>query len=108
MIDNKESNLFKQKCIMAVVLVLIMAAFVMLQIVNAFTFDVFTGLISTLAAVEISTLMTKMGRPNYKNLVVAYPILVFISFFLITGEALAFFQISNISMENIQNLVFLR
>ena len=82
MIDNKEINLFKQKCIMAVVLVLIMAAFVMLQIVNAFTFDVFTGLISTLAAVEISTLMTKMGRPNYKNLVVAYPILVFISFFL--------------------------
>ncbi len=80
MTETNEKKLFKQKCVMAVMLVLIMAAFVMLQIVNTFTFDVFTGLVSTLAAVEISNLLTKMGRPNYKSVVIAYPVLVFISF----------------------------
>lgn len=82
MTDLKEKQLFRQKCIMAVVLVLILAAFVMLQIVNSYTFDVFIGLISTFAAVEISALLTKMGRPNYKWVVIAYPVLLFITFII--------------------------
>ena len=80
--DMNEKQLFRQKCGMAVVLVLVLAAFLMLQVVNSYTFDVFIGLVSTLAAVEISSLLTKMGRPNYKWVVIAYPILLFITFFI--------------------------
>ncbi len=81
--EIKEKSLFKQKCIMAVVLVLFLAAFIMLQIVEPYIFDIFTGIVSTLAAVEISMLLTKMGRPNFKWLVIAYPIALFGTFFIL-------------------------
>lgn len=80
MMENNEKKLFGQKCIVAVAIVLFFAAFVALQIVNSYIFDIFTLTISVFASFEITNLLTKMGKPNYKWMIVSYPILLYFIF----------------------------
>ena len=83
MTENNEKKLFKQKTLVAVAIVLFFVAFIALQTVNSYIFDAFTVFVSVLASIEISNLLTKMGKPNYKWMIIAYPILMFALFMII-------------------------
>ena len=107
--DLEEKKLFKQKCIVAIAIVLFFAAFMVIQTVESYLFDIFTGIVSVLAAVEISMILTKMGRPNYKGVVVAYPALLFVTFLtmmLLGCDAVELFLASLIIMAGLYLLTF--
>lgn len=80
MMEKEEKKLFGQKCIVAVAIVLVFVAFVAMQTVNSYIFDVFTLAVSLLASFEIADMLTKMGKPNYKWMIVAYPVLMYFIF----------------------------
>ncbi len=64
----------KQRLITGSMLVLMVAAFLLLQTVLAQLFDIFVGLVSVLCAIEFSNLLTKMGKPNNKNIAISYAV----------------------------------
>ncbi len=64
----------KQRLITGSMLVLMVAAFLLLQTVLAQLFDIFVGLVSVLCTIEFSNLLIKMGRPNNKNIAIGYAV----------------------------------
>ncbi len=110
MTDLDEKYLFRQKCIVAVAIVLVFAAFIAMQTVSSYLFDIFTGAISVLAGFEIADLLTKMGRPNYKWMIIAYPALMYAMFMTILflgGDGVVLFVAALVLMAVLFLLTFL-
>lgn len=90
----------KQRIITGSMLVLLLVAFLLLQVVYAQVFDLFIGLVSVLGAIEFSNILTKMGRPNFKlvSIIYAVSVCLFNILFVTLGFTAIFLFITNVAL----------